>query len=78
MARDAFTRIDDIHNDAINKGHNGAMDGNNVEGNGTKSTWRILYENPLNVSMKAVFRTDCNATLCCFPFAVYALCHVLS
>ena len=31
MARDAFTRIDDIHNDAVNNGEQAPMDANNIE-----------------------------------------------
>lgn len=40
MARNAFTRIDDIHNDAMNDGNQAAMNGNNVE---EDNQWNEVY-----------------------------------
>jgi hypothetical protein len=82
MARDAFTRFDDIHNEAINDGDNAAMDDNNVEGD---DQWNeVNLENLVRESTQCVTegstqnRLQCSIVLYCILSAVYILYPILS
>ena len=75
MARDAFTRIDDIHNDAMNEGNQAAMDGLNVEGD---EEWNAAnLEHLVQESTQGVFEgSSQNRLQCCI--VLFSLCSLYS
>lgn len=75
MARDAFQRIDDIINDAMNGGENSAMDGNNVEGD--EQCNEANMQNLVRESTERVFEGSTQNRLQC-SIVLFTLCSLYS
>ena len=75
MARDAFTRIDDILNVAVNEGQNGAMDDNNVEGDDQWNDGNIQFF--IQESTQCVFEGSTLNRLQC-SIVLFSLCTLYS
>jgi hypothetical protein len=75
MARDAFTRIDDIHNDAVDNGEQAPMDANIIEG---EEQWNeVNLENLVRESTESVFEGNTqNRLQCCI--VLFSLCTLYS
>jgi hypothetical protein len=75
MARDAFTRIDDIHNDTTNERNQAAMDGLNVEGD---DQWNeVNLEHLVQESTQRVFEgSSQNRLQCCI--VLFSMCSLYS
>jgi hypothetical protein len=75
MARDAFTRIDDIHNEAVNDGNQAPVDDNNMEGDEQWNEENL--QNLLRESTESVYEGSTQNRLQC-SIILFTLCSLYS